>query len=191
MNGARRARWASAAAALLALAGIAGAGVTAYRAAAGGQEIYARAIQSGAAPLLPIEAELDPTMNPLRLTVTAALKQRSGLPAGREDYYVTLYQGFKPVRQWRVVFAAEDEDGKPRERATVTIQPIAVDAPGLYRLLLLRAEGDANPVFFGHEARLQRNAAPVDLELLWLGAALAVAGGLLQFFCGVPLRRRA
>ena len=185
-------RWRTAAsivAALLALGGL-GCAVAALHGLLGSRDIRTQVVQSGGGPLMPMEVSLHPAMNPMRITVTAQVdeKNRAALPNGRENYQLSLYRNGRPQRRWVATLAAEDEERKPRARASFSIEPLEVAEAGQYAILLLRPGGDAAPAFTGHEVRLQRSGARAgDVRLAWQAAILLLLGLLLQAFFGRPL----
>ena len=173
-------RAASAAAALLALAGLACVGA-ALHGHLGSRDIRAQVVQSGG-PLMPMEVTLDPAMNPMRVTVTAKVdeRNRAALPNRRENYNLSLYRNGRPQKRWLAMLSPEDENRNPRIEASFSVEPVEVAEAGQYLFVLMRPDGDIAPAFIGHEVRVQRTGPRAsDVTLAWLGAILILLGFVL------------
>ena len=185
-----RARIASVAAALLSLAGLACLGL-ALQGHLGDRDLGSKVVQEGIGPLMPFEVTLDPSMNPIRIVVTATLEERNRplLRNAREYYQLSLYHNGRPLRRWMEGLASEDENRRPRTQASFSIAPVEIPEAGAYQILLLRRDGDATPGFAGHEIRLERSGArAVQVTRTWQGGVLLVLGILVQLFLGLPLK---
>jgi len=182
----------SVAAALLACSGLACLGFALYG-YFDSRDLRVQIVQSGGAPLMPMEVTLDPAMNPMRITVTAKVdeRNRAELRNNRENYQLSLYRNGRPQRRWLATLAAEDENRKPRAQASFAVEPVEVTEAGQYFILLMRPDGDAAPGFVGHEVRLQRSGARAgDVALAWQGATLLLLGVVARYFFGLPFRFR-
>lgn len=173
-------RAASLVAALLVLGGLSCAG-TALFGHLGSGDIRTQVVQSGG-PLMPLEVALDPSMNPMRITVRAKVdeRNRAALPNRRENYQLSLYRNGRPQKRWLAMLSPEDENRNPRLEASFSIEPVEVAEAGQYLIVLLRPDGDIAPAFIGHEVRVQRaGARATDVTLAWQGAILIVLGLVL------------
>ena len=182
---------------LMEIVGIGLVGHALYKSGHSGAEIYSSVLQQGAGPIRDFELQLDPGMNPLRVSFSARVdrsRTRGSSMSLHYNYYVTITEGGKRVAQKSLGFRLEpDQDASGRRKTMVgEVVPGYFDwnevaSAGRYRFATAWQGGDSREVLRGIGVEVRRNVEDVVMKKLWWGVGLILVGGLIQFMFGVPL----
>ena len=179
---------------ILEIAGLWFLGSAWYRWGASGEVLYSGGIQSNTGSLRRVDLDLDPSMNPLRMWLSAdVVEMERGLTTKYSYVGVSLQLHGRAVVKESAAFTIEpdrDRDGKrnPRQGGTsINFPDFSVAEPGRYQLVASSSDLGPRAAITNLKVEVRRNVKGWDVKRVWWGVGLIVFGGLLQWMFGVPL----
>lgn len=131
----------------------------------------------------PVELALDPAMNPVGLVLGFEVVGDVHMePVRRNAYHALLLAGATPVVQKQVTIGRGTELG-PNQRWSELVATLDVPAAGDYMFVLEEVAPPELPLA-GITIEVRRNVLRPNMDVVWAGVALLVAGVVGFFLAG-------
>ena len=186
-------------AAILEIAGVGTIGYGVWKKSSSGHEVATARLQAAGGPIRAAEFQLDPSMNPLEISVTMMRDARlsGALVPFKTDFHYNaqLSLGRKPVTAYSVTFTVDP----PQTTKTGSVKHsfehfthtnwggFNVPESGRYRFTFDPTGSADSRLSHQIDAAVRANVKGFNWKLLAWGAGLIVLGAIVQLMFGAPL----